>query len=195
MYNYLDETANVNTHEHRDLPNQSGNRRQWYVVYTKPQKEEVAQYYLEAKGIEVFHPKLHVPASTKKRRRTIPLFPNYFFVHINLFSDEYQFVTWSRGVKRFVSFNEVPAPVEDRAIQFLKQQTDSTGAIVAKSNLKVGQEVQIEAGPFKGLVGIIQEPPDARDRVKVLMTLLSRQVQVEVPTGFLRSGWVPPYRC
>ena len=50
--------------------------------------------------------------------------------------------------------------------------------------------VEITSGPFAGLAGIIQEPPDARGRVTVLMDLLNRQVPVEVPVEFV--GTVGP---
>jgi transcription antitermination factor NusG len=56
--------------------------------------------------------------------------------------------------------------------------------------LKPGQEVRINGGPFDGLTGLIQEPPDAKGRVKVLMRLLSRQLQVEVPVRFVECEWV-----
>ena len=45
------------------------------------------------------------------------------------------------------------------------------------------------SGPFEGLVGIIENPPDARGRVKILMQLLSRQVRVEVPVAAVDGGW------
>jgi transcription antitermination factor NusG len=99
---------------------------------------------------------------------------------------------WCPGIKKLVSFGGAPSAVENRVIDFMREQADPRGLIVAKSNLKVGDEVQITNGPFKGLVGIIQEPPDTRSRVKVLMALLSRDVQVEVPAAYINIGWVAP---
>lgn len=97
---------------------------------------------------------------------------------------------WSPGVKRLVGFNGNPTPLDEEVIDFLMQQADSDGIISARSNLRTGQEVQISGGPFDGLVGVIQEPPSAKGRVKVLLKLLSRQVKVEVPVRFVKSGWV-----
>lgn len=161
----------------------------WYVVYTRPHKEEFAQLHLRAKGLEVFLPRLHFPESFQKRKRIVPLFPNYLFVRIH-FSEEYHYVIWSPGVKRFVSFNDTPAPLGENIVEFLMQQADTEGIITARSNLKTGEEVQIDGGPFNGLAGIIQEPPDAKGRVKVLMRMLSRQVKVEVRAQYIRTGWV-----
>jgi len=72
----------------------------------------------------------------------------------------------------------------------LPVQLKNEGIITARSNLKPGQEVQISGGPFEGLIGIIQYPPDAKGRVRLLLNLLSREVKVAVPLQFIDSGWV-----
>jgi transcriptional antiterminator RfaH len=168
--------------------------RQWHVVLTKARNEEAAQIHLNNKGIEVFSPKLVLPVM-RSGRSIVPLFPNYIFVRFDALSAEYYQVLWCRGVKKVVSFGGVPATVEDSVIGFIREQADSRGLIVAKSNLKVGDEVRITDGPFKGLVGIIKEPPDTNSRVRVLMAILSRQVQVEIPAGYIDMGWVAPCRA
>jgi transcription antitermination factor NusG len=80
-----------------------------------------------------------------------------------------------------VNFNGTPAPVDDAAIAFLQQHADAQGVLTACSTLQTGQEVLIREGPFAGLTGIIEYPPDAKGRVKVLLSLLGRQVTVPVP--------------
>jgi transcriptional antiterminator RfaH len=172
------------------MANMISDNKRWYTVYSKPQKEEFAEFNLQLKGIRVFYPKLMLPESAKKQRRIVPLFPSYLFVHIDIFSDEHAYVTWSPGVKHLVSFNDTPVAIDDPIIDFLMQQATPNGHIPASSNLKPGQEVRINGGPFDGLTGLIQEPPDAKGRVKVLMRLLSRQLQVEVPVRFVECEWV-----
>jgi transcription elongation factor/antiterminator RfaH len=163
--------------------------RAWYVLYSKPHKEESAQFHLHSKGVEVFFRRLFLPESLRVRKHLIPLFPNYLFVRIRI-PEEYEWVMWTPGVKRFVSFNDVPVPLEQGIVAYLMQKASPQGVITARSNLKVGQEVRISGGPFDGLAGIIQEPPNARGRVKILMELLSRPMKVEVPLQFLESGGV-----
>ena len=167
--------------------------RKWYVVYSKPQKEEFAEFCLRHRGLEVFLPRLLFPESLRKRRRLVPLFPNYLFTWISD-PEQYHCVLWTPGVRRFVSFNGTPAPVDESVVTFLKQQATEKGVIGARSNLRVGQEVQITSGPFDGLVGVIENPPDAKGRVKVLMRLLSREIRVEVPVRFVNGCWVPCLR-
>jgi len=162
---------------------------QWYVVHAKPRKEEFAQFNLKLKGVEVFLPQLLLPQSSQKRQRVTSLFPGYLFVRIRFF-EAYHYVIWTPGVIRLLSFNGSPSSIGDDIVSFLMQQATPEGIITAHSNLRTGQMVQVDGGPFDGLSGIIQEPPNERGRVKILLSLLKRQVRVEVPAHFVKSGWV-----
>lgn len=161
----------------------------WYLVYTKPRKESVAEFHLRLKGVGVFLPWFLRAEFARRRKQIVPLFPNYLFVHID-FTETYYQVLWTPGVKRFVSFNGDPTPLEGEVVEYLIKQANSEGVIKGRSHLKAGQEVEISSGPFKGLAAIIQDPPDAKGRVKVLLNILKRQVKAEVPVQFVKSGWV-----
>jgi transcriptional antiterminator RfaH len=163
--------------------------RDWYVVYSKPRKEEQAQFHLRMKGLDVFFPRLDLLRVAEKRKRIIPLFPNYLFVRLHL-PTEFHYVIWSPGVKRIVSFGDRPIPLDDDVVSFLKQQTDPEGLIKARSQLRSGQEVEIRGGPFDGLIAIIQDPPDAKGRVRILLKLLSRQISVRLGVEFIKGEWV-----
>jgi transcription elongation factor/antiterminator RfaH len=164
--------------------------RQWYVVYSKPQKEDYAKFQLRSKHLEVFFPRLLLPESSKRRKRIVPLFPNYLFVRLDIVSDEYHYAIWSPGVSRIISFNGSPASIDESVVRFLMSQADQDGIIAGRSNLKSGQEVRVTGGPFDGLLGIIQEPPNAKGRVKILLKLLNRDTHVDVPIHCLNGGWV-----
>ncbi len=163
-------------------------QRYWYVVYSKPHKEEQAQCHLRAKGVDVFFPRLNVTRATANRKRIIPLFPSYLFVRIRLDTEAHR-VMWSPGVKRIVSFGEQPVPLDGDIVDFLQRQTGTDGAIKARSRLHSGQEVEIRGGPFDGLLGIIQDPPDAKGRVRVLLRLLSRRISVKMGVEFIQGEW------
>ena len=161
----------------------------WYVVYSKAHKERTAEFHLRRKRIEVFFPQLLLPSYVRARRRLVPLFPNYLLVRINLVERCHE-VLWSPGVKRFVGVNGAPAPLGDDVVALLREHARPDGVVTARSTLKVGEEVEITSGPFSGIIGIIQRPPDAKGRIKVLMQLLNRQVvNVEVPLQFVNSQW------
>ncbi len=158
----------------------------WYVVYAKPRKEDSVIFHARRKGVEVFFPKLLLPYTQPKRQKIVPLFPSYLFVRVDT-PEQYDYVRLSPGVRYVISFNGTPAPLDDSIVSFLKQQADDEGILAARSTLEAGQEVLINDGPFAGLAGIIQNPPDARGRVKVLLALLGRHVKVDIPVACTES--------
>ncbi|HKY08339.1 MAG TPA: transcription termination/antitermination NusG family protein [Candidatus Binatia bacterium] len=160
--------------------------REWYVVYSKPHKEEQVRFHLGLKGIESFFPRLQLPVGMGAKKRITPLFPNYLFVRVDLASEAH-FVVWSPGVKRIVSFSDRPVPVQETVVRFLKDQADGAGVIRARSRLTAGEQVEITGGPFNGFVGIIENPPNAKGRVKILLKLLSRQISVKLGVEFIRK--------
>lgn len=163
--------------------------RQWYVVYSKPRREEFAQSHLCRKGLEVFFPRLALPHPRPRQGQLVPLFPNYLFVRLQL-PEEYHYALWSPGVKTIVNFNGTPAPIDDQVVRFIKEEADEEGVIKGCSSLTAGQEVRIKGGPLDGLIGVIQDPPDARGRVNVLMQLLNRQVKVTVPVHLVEDNGI-----
>jgi transcriptional antiterminator RfaH len=167
-----------------------GSEGAWYVVYSKPHGESTAQRHLTRKGIDVFYPQLVLPDYAGRAVRCMPLFPNYLFVRIHL-ARQFQDVVWSPGVKRFVGSDGVPAAIDDDVVAYLRRTATPDGHLRARSDLEAGEEIEVVAGPFAGLVGIIQRPPDAKGRIRVLMRLLNRQsVNVEIPIRFVKTGWV-----
>jgi transcriptional antiterminator RfaH len=166
--------------------------RRWFVVYCKSQREEFARLQLGARGVEVFLPKLRLPEYLERRRRIVPLFPNYLFVNIDPHRDFYT-VLWTPGVKRFVSAQTAGAPtaVDDGVVRFLRDQAGPDGVVAGRADLQPGQSVEITRGPFEGLLGIIQRPPNARGRIRVLMQILNRPpIKVDVPVQSVKTAWV-----
>jgi transcription antitermination factor NusG len=162
------------------------NSKRWYVVYSKPHGEERAEFHFRLKRVEYFYPRLLLPGSPRKPNRIISLFPNYMFVRIVLAEDYYR-VVWSPGVKYLVGFGGNFVPLNDEVVEFLKNQRNPEGIIPARLNLGIGQVVRICDGPLAGLVGIIQNPPDAKGRVKLLLNLLKRQVATEAPATSIEA--------
>ena len=177
----------IRVHQVNALP------QNWYVVYSNPHKEQQAQFHLGLKGVQTFFPRLRVPATGENKGKIVPLFRNYLFVRIDVTS-QYHLVVWTPGVRRLVSFGDEPIPIQEDVVQFLKQRADPRGVIPARSRLRRSQEVEISGGPFDGLMGIIQAPPDDKGRVKVLLKLLNRQVSVRFGVEFIKGGrttWTP----
>ena len=155
-------------------------QREWFVVRTKPRKEECAAENLARRGIEVFFPRIREPIGWGSGWATVALFPGYVFVWIGLHSDYYA-VIWMPGVKGFVAFGAIPAAVQPGIIDFLRREAGDYGIIRPALRFRAGDSVRIKRGPFVGLIGIIEKPCPERGRIRVLMDFLRQGTAIELP--------------
>ena len=78
-----------------------------------------------------------------------------------------------------------------QVVDFLIERVNGDGFLEARPSLKSGQEVRITGGPFDGLLGIIQDPPNTKGRISILLQLLNQSTKVDVPIRFVEAHWVP----
>jgi len=93
----------------------------WYVIQTKPKKEEEARSYLSARGIEIFSPLMEISALRNGRmgKELKPLFPGYIFGNFDL-EQNYPLVRWGRGVKKVLSFGGYPTPLSEEVVEIIR---------------------------------------------------------------------------
>ena len=161
----------------------------WYALRSKPNKEDFLAKQLEAYDVDVFFPRVHVKPVNPRSRKTRPYFPNYLFVHVDLDVVKLSTLRWVPGASGLVSFDGEPAPVPDLLITALKRQVDLVNAASREltSNLKHGDTVVIQDGPFAGHEAIFDLRLSGQDRVRVLLNFLqTRQVPVELQSRQIR---------
>jgi transcription antitermination factor NusG len=94
-------------------------------------------------------------------------------------------------VRRLVGAGAQPAALDDGVVPLLKSRADRDGVLTARPAVSAGERRELTGGPFEGLLGIIEDPPDDRGRVRVLMRLLNGQaVRVQLSVTQLRVDWV-----
>lgn len=158
--------------------------KRWFVIQTKSGQERIAETNLLRQGFEVYLPRT-VKRTRHKRRGvatvTIPLFPRYLFVRVDLDAAPWRSINGTYGVANLISFGERPAALADAIIDEIKGREDETGniSLVALDSFKPGEKLEIAEGPFKDHTGIFQCKTD-RERVIVLLNLLGRDVSVKV---------------
>ncbi len=160
--------------------------RQWYVVRTKPRREEYAQEQLVRRDVETFLPRI-LETGTRGEPVVSALFPGYLFAHIDLLT-QYTRVSWTPGVRSFVAFGDVPNAVDRGVIDFLQERCGPCGLVQALPTFQEGDQVRVKRGPLGGLVGIVRGHVSGRCRVQVLMELLRRRTEVSVPVDLLEHA-------
>jgi transcriptional antiterminator RfaH len=155
----------------------------WYAVQTKSRREEdVCLRIQRSSHLPVFLPRLAV----RKRRRhhwvTVleMLFPTYLFVRVPLHSSNWHLLQWTPGVKMILGHGGVPVPVPEEAIRTLMRRAGEGDIIPWSPPVAPGTSVRIGEGPLAGLVGVLERPATRRERVRVLLFFLGREISVEV---------------
>jgi transcription elongation factor/antiterminator RfaH len=161
----------------------------WYAMRSKPNKEEFLAGQLQAHGLEVFYPSLHVKPVNPRSRKIRPYFPNYLFVHVDLGEVNVSDLAWMPGASGLVSFGGEPAPVPDLLISTVKRQVDAHNESLRNqtTNFQQGDLVQIQEGPFSGYEAVFDTLLSGSDRVRVLLSLLQgRQMPIEITNRQIR---------
>ena len=162
---------------------------QWYALRSKPNKENFLAQQLESSGIDVFFPYIRVTPINPRSRKIRPYFPNYLFAHVDLDVVKASILRWMPGASGIVSFDGYPASVPDLLIDTIRRQIEdlTVSERKLKNDIKPGDRVVIQDGPFAGYNAIFDVELSGRDRVRVLLDFLQkRQVPVELERRQIR---------
>ncbi|MFQ5667107.1 MAG: transcription termination/antitermination protein NusG [Candidatus Binatia bacterium] len=152
----------------------------WYVLETKRHRERLAQKSLAEIGVASYLPLVAQWPRPVVGSDIGPMFPGYLFVYASL-NEEFSRISWTPGVKSFVTFGGAPAPLDASAIDYLRSREDADGVIRSDSGVREQSQVRIVHGPFRGLTAVVEQRLSARERVRVLMHILQRTTLVELP--------------
>ncbi len=126
--------------------------KKWYVVYTLTRHEKSISRMLNHAKVEFFLPKHTVVRqwSDRKKKVTVPMFPNYLFVRIT--NQEFWKVMAVNGVVRFITLSQQPIPIADSIIDNIKKILGGNIEI-GGPKMEKGELVRIAQGPFVGAQG------------------------------------------
>ncbi len=153
----------------------------WYVIQTKPKKEEEATSYLSTKGVEIFSPLMETftTRNAKVTKELRSLFPGYIFGRFNL-EQNYPLVRWARGVKCVLGFGGYPTSVSEEIVEMIKERTDARGVVRVKGDYRPNDIIRIKTGPLRDLLGIFERWVSDSERVRILLNLIGYQPNIEL---------------
>ncbi len=146
----------------------------WFVVMTKPGKQEDVVKRLSGAGFDVFDPKLNQYSLKRSQYVIRVLFPMYTFVKLDIEKD-HRLIGYTRGVLRILGIGGVPHPINDDIVLRIKNSCDENGVINAKyteEEIKKGDKVRITSGPMEGIEAVVSGLYSDQQRVEILMDLL-----------------------
>lgn len=159
--------------------------RKWHPVYTQSRAEKKAYQALLDKNIEAYLP-LHRQLrqwSDRKKWVDEPFLKSYLFVNIE--QGQQTEVLMTSGISRFIYFSGKIASMPDRQIADLKLILASPYELkITEENLRPGEQIEIKAGPLKGLRGEIVE---YRSQKQLLLRLgdIQQSIMVNVSAALI----------
>jgi transcriptional antiterminator RfaH len=109
------------------------------------------------------------------------MFPGYLFAKF-VYSTQHRAVENSHGIRGIVHFGDRLATLPENIVSALQSRIGAEEIVTLDYSIKVGQSVQIIDGPFQGLEAVVTHLIPAKARIRVLLELLGRCVEMEVST-------------
>src|SRR5262245_1151969 len=149
----------------------------WAAARTQPQREAVAQHFLELAGYAVYLPRLREHRISRGRKiETRPvLFPGYLFVEIVV---GWWQARWCPGTLGLVMNCGVPVRVPDGVLDDIrKREVGGLIELPRSTKFRSGERLRVTQGPLAGHVGLYAGMRP-RERVEVLLAILGGSQRV-----------------
>ncbi|MCU1323495.1 MAG: transcriptional activator RfaH [Acidobacteriaceae bacterium] len=172
-------------------PHSSDEAPLWYALQVAAKKEDIVAQLLLHKGYEQYVP-MYTDDSQRNRKNHSTLrklFPGYVFCKFS-YAAKLQAragagVVTTPGVIRIVGGTR-PAPIPTEEIEAIRMAL-AAGVHTEPWPFEMGQKVRIQAGPLRGVSGIVVRA-DGKHRMIITIDLLHRAVAVTI-----ESAWLTPH--
>jgi len=173
------------------MQHNGGNGQLWFCVRTLAKHEHTAAGTLRRElNIDCFSPRVRFRKMTRRGPVWFvdAMFPGYIFAHFT-YSELHRRVVHSAGVSTIVHFGDYVPHLEDAAIELLRKTAADDEVVTLDPQITPGTAVKVTDGPFQGLAAVVTQVIPARDRVRILLEFLGRQMETE-----MRSARLIPIR-
>ena len=156
--------------------------KKWYLIYSKPKSERIAEQNLNKQGFVTYLP--YMSASKKRNGRLVtisePMFPRYLFIGLDTETDNWLPIRSTIGVSMLIRFGDKPAVVPDALVRSFMHRTADNGILTSlRPNYKSGDPVRIFDGAFKDYEAIFLSKSGS-ERVLLLLDMIGRRTRVSV---------------
>ena len=146
----------------------------WYVLRSKPNKEEFFWGQLIAHKIEVFYPCIRAKVANPRAHKDKPFFPGHLFIHVDLQDTLPSFLDGLPGSRGLVMGCAQPVEVSDALIAVICQRVNRINATDSERlpGLPSEDAFEIRDSPLTGYESMFDGCLDANERVHYLHHLL-----------------------
>ena len=150
--------------------------RHWFVATYKINEIKTAETNLKNQKIHYYLPKIVIKKHNLNPKEEV-MFPGYIFIYAEI--DKYSSVKYTKGIKDIIRFGENIAQISDEEIKNINLVEKSSRLEPFIQEIKIGQEVNIVRGTFKGNIAKISSLP-SKDRVSILLHILGSLTKINI---------------
>ncbi len=164
--------------------------KNWYVIRSKPRKEDALYREMLARNLDAYLPILKVKPVNPRSRKTRAYIPSYLFVYADLEEVGFSALQWIPHSLGLIQFGGDPATVPESLINAMRKRVDEineAGGEVAFS-IQRGDKVRLQTGPFAGYEAVFDSRLQGADRARVFLSVLEREFPLDVSMKELRGA-------
>ncbi len=168
--------------------------KRWYIVHAFSNFENKVAHSLkeqaDQRGLAHLFDEILVPseevAEVRKGRRVMvdrKLYPGYVLVNVDLTDEAYHLIKNTPKVTGFLGADKSkPVPISQAEADRIKGQVVEAGENAKRPMIlfEIGEQVKVADGPFASFNGTVEEIDDAKQRVKVAVSIFGRATPVEL---------------
>ena len=153
----------------------------WLVATYKINEIKRIESNLKNQSFDYYLPKI-----ITKKHNTNPkeeaMFPGYIFINTDI--DRYSSVKYTKGIKNIIKFGNNISSITIEEIESIRMVEKASRLQPLVEKIKIGQEVNIKSGSFKGNVAKICSLP-SKERVGILVHILGSSRRIDISEKYL----------
>jgi transcriptional antiterminator NusG len=168
--------------------------KRWYIVHAfsnfenkvaQSLREQAQQRNLAHLFDEILVPSEEVAEVRKGRRIMVDrkLYPGYVLVNVDLTDEAYHLIKNTPKVTGFLGADKSkPVPISQAEADRIKGQVVEAGEAAKRPMIlfEIGEQVKVADGPFASFNGTVEEIDEAKQRLKVAVSIFGRATPVEL---------------
>lgn len=173
------------------MPDPRPTPEKWHALWTRSNCEQIVYDALQAKGFEVFLPKVDVWSRRAGRGQLTPapMFPGYLFLRRAMNKKTYIEVRRVSGLVAILGGRwDRLAVVPDPDIAAIQQALRANLPVLPHPFVAAGQRVRIARGPLIDVEGFLVRANTAKGLLVISINMLHRSVAVEVDCTFVEAA-------
>jgi transcriptional antiterminator RfaH len=152
-------------------------KKNWLVVAYKISEVRRLESNLLNQEFDFYLPKIKIKKINSKPKEIV-LFPGYIFVNTSF--ENYSVLKYTKGVKNIIKFGNNISCLSSEEIEAMHMAEERSKIDPVVSKIKIGQDVMISKGSFKGIIAKVCSLP-SKERIDIFLTFLGSRRKITIP--------------